>query len=437
MGNKLKGLKINEVSLVSAGANPGARQVILKTGDPEVVAKAAFNDVLAAMSLEEAIEGILEDCWDLNYAFRRSVRSVLDDANIVDKKTAIMTNVQQFMAALSTMVSAADLSASIQKSAGKVEDGKTFTAADFAYVPDPAQPSTWKLRLTSEPGANPDPGIVAAAVAALGEGFRGNKVEIPDSDRPAVLDKVKQAWLNANSDKTEADLPEVLKASCSPNEEELKKTVAQLAAQVAELQFLSSLSDVEKAHYASLAPEDQKVFKEATAEGRVELINKAALAKEEVEVNGVMIKKSLVGEEVFALVKAQSEQIKKHQDQVKKAEEFQRTEVLKSQAVTEYKNLPGSVDDKVLVLKSIDTLPQEERDRITTLLKSANASFGKLFVPNGDDTPPAEDGDGALTQLNTLAKNHATAQNITFEKAYSEVLSTDEGKRLYQQSLAK
>lgn len=95
--------------------------------------------------------------------------------------------------------------------ATKTEDGTAFPASDYAYVPDPDMPSTWKLRLTSSPGGDPDPQIVGAAIAALGKGFRGNKVQIPSADLAAVKAKVKAAWKKANPDKDEEEMPEAIK----------------------------------------------------------------------------------------------------------------------------------------------------------------------------------------------------------------------------------
>ena len=89
----------------------------------------------------------------------------------------------------------------------KTEDGKQFPAGDYAYVPDPARSSTWKLRLTSEPGGAPDPGIVGAACAALGAGFRGRTVEIPGEDRAKVVAKVRAAWREANPGKSDDEMP--------------------------------------------------------------------------------------------------------------------------------------------------------------------------------------------------------------------------------------
>lgn len=97
----------------------------------------------------------------------------------------------------------------------KRENGKDFKPGDYAYVPDSSKPSTWKLRLTNTPGGDPDPNIVGAAVAALGKGFRGNKVQIPSSDRAKVVAKVRNAWKSANKGKPEEEMPDVLKASGS------------------------------------------------------------------------------------------------------------------------------------------------------------------------------------------------------------------------------
>ena len=95
--------------------------------------------------------------------------------------------------------------------AKKTEDGKKFGPGDFAYVPDPAKPSTWKLRLTSTPGGKPDSGHVGAAAAALGPGYRGHKVSIPKAVRDKVIAKVRAAWHSANKGKSDAEMPDVLK----------------------------------------------------------------------------------------------------------------------------------------------------------------------------------------------------------------------------------
>ena len=99
--------------------------------------------------------------------------------------------------------------------ATKTEDGKAFPKSDYAYTPSDT-PSDWKLRLTAEPGGKPDAGIVGAAAAALGAGFRGQKVEIPAADLPAVKAKVRAAWQKANPDKKTDEMPKSIALAAEP-----------------------------------------------------------------------------------------------------------------------------------------------------------------------------------------------------------------------------
>lgn len=93
--------------------------------------------------------------------------------------------------------------------ATKTEGGKEYPASAFAYVPDPEKPSTWKLRLIDDSGEMTAK-QVGMAVAALGAGFRGNKVQIPEGDLAKVKAKVRAAWKKVNPDAEE--VPAVLKS---------------------------------------------------------------------------------------------------------------------------------------------------------------------------------------------------------------------------------
>lgn len=85
----------------------------------------------------------------------------------------------------------------------KTEGDETLSAGDYAYVPDPESPSTWKLRID-------DKAHVGGAVAAIGKGYRGQKVSIPSADLPAVKRRLRAAWKKFNKDKSEDEMPEVL-----------------------------------------------------------------------------------------------------------------------------------------------------------------------------------------------------------------------------------
>ena len=165
---------------------------------------------------------------------------------------------------------------------GKAYGGVKYPASDFAYVPDKDKPSTWKLRLTSAPGGKPDAGIVGAAVAALGEGFRGKRVQIPDADRPAVIARVRAAWKQANPDKGGEELPDVLKGETNKMPmtlEQLEKKFTEVDATVTilkaendllkrENELVTKMSKKERKAYASMSADMQKEFMAGDAEKR-------------------------------------------------------------------------------------------------------------------------------------------------------------------------
>lgn len=77
----------------------------------------------------------------------------------------------------------------------KTEDGTDYPASAFAYVPDPDKPSEWKLRLWEDPTKKVTRAQLGRAAAALSPGgFRGQKVEIPADDLPAVKRKIRTAY---------------------------------------------------------------------------------------------------------------------------------------------------------------------------------------------------------------------------------------------------
>jgi len=102
----------------------------------------------------------------------------------------------------------------IQEAATKHEDpdggfkGGEFPPADYAYVPDREDPSTWALLLTLVPGGMPDPDSVKAAVQAIDPTNPVADNPVPDDALPDVKAALANAWTKAG---LPADsLPEVL-----------------------------------------------------------------------------------------------------------------------------------------------------------------------------------------------------------------------------------
>ena len=176
--------------------------------------------------------------------------------------------------------------------AKKKEGSETLSASAYAYVPDATKPSTWKLRID-------DATHTSAAVAALGKGYRGNKVQIPAADLPSVKRKVKAAYKKFFP---ENDVPEILKSTQEviTLETEIEKAVAkavaaQAAAQAAEMEILKgALASKESELAAYVLKEKENVMK-----ARKEALS-AVLAADTVE--PVLKSLETLNDEAFAVV---------------------------------------------------------------------------------------------------------------------------------------
>ena len=79
--------------------------------------------------------------------------------------------------------------------ATKTEDGESYPASAFAYVPDSNKPSGWKLRLWESPEKKETVAQVGRAAAAFSPGgFRGQRVQIPASAVAGVKAKIRAAY---------------------------------------------------------------------------------------------------------------------------------------------------------------------------------------------------------------------------------------------------
>ncbi|MCL5942744.1 MAG: hypothetical protein M1325_04380 [Actinobacteria bacterium] len=162
----------------------------------------------------------------------------------------------------------------------RIDGGEEYTAADYAYTPQPDKPSTWKLRLAEyvDGEKRMTAAQVGRAVAALSAGgYRGRRVDIPAEDLRAVKEKLRGAWKKTHPDAEAQDMPEhirkaeqtgigdwlrdaIRKAAGIPGQtdggaemtaEEIKKAV-QEAAEAALAPIVARIDKVE----AALAPGD-------------------------------------------------------------------------------------------------------------------------------------------------------------------------------------
>ena len=305
----------------------------------------------------------------------------------------------------------------------KTEDGKMFPASDFAYVPDPNKPSTWKLRLTATPSGPPDTHIVGAAVAALGEGFRGNKVEIPQEDRARVVARVRAAWKKLHEGE---DVPNVLKTveevMSEKQHEELQAKIDELTAQLNKALWTAGLSDVEKTHYARLNDTEKEAFEKLDPDAR-----KASMsADESFETEGQTIRKSEVGDTIYAVLKSQADRAANAEKTAKDEREARLQKEAEAEAQTLLPHLAGTAAEKAELLKGAGEKQRE-------ILKAADEAMAKAMTTTGADGSGEEE--TAVQQIDKMAKALAEEKKIDYGKAYMEVLSTKEGKALYAETI--
>lgn len=96
-----------------------------------------------------------------------------------------------------------------EKTAIKREGGLDFPPRDYAYVPDPLRPATWRLRLTQEPGKIDLEQVQRAAAAISPAGFRGNRLEIPPAATASVNRRLLAEFRRLGVN--EADIPSSVK----------------------------------------------------------------------------------------------------------------------------------------------------------------------------------------------------------------------------------
>lgn len=195
--------------------------------------------------------------------------------------------------------------------------------------------------------------------------------------------------------------------------------------ELAKLRALAAMTDVQKAHHAKLDEQGQAEFEAFSAEERDAVVKALAVEDESfVGDDGVTVTKSAVGAAAYAVMKSQYQQIAKLRD------EADMTRLVK-QAESELKHLPGEAVTKAKVLKSIERMPQAERDALTAMLKSGDAACAPGFVPAASAGEPAAG--AAEATLEGMVTKYMTEHKVTKSAALKAVYASEEGKALLEE----
>lgn len=253
------------------------------------------------------------------------------------------------------------------------------------------------------------------------------------------------AMADATLEKAQSDLA-AAQATIEKNAADLKAATDGLAkaqADMADLQKRATLSDGTRDHLASLEKagdkDKAKAFLDMDEADRKKEVAKAAAGDETCVVEGRTISKRGVGEDVFAILKAQSDKITAGAEAIAKAQEQTALATFEKRANDEFPHLAGTSADRATVLKYLDAAPEPIKKAAETILKAAEGAAKFAFDKagrSGGDQPDDGSPEAALNKGATdLLK--ARPDLKTFEKAYDEFSRTPEGAKLYQQVVEK
>jgi len=259
---------------------------------------------------------------------------------------------------------------------------------------------------------------------------------------PAVLDLSKQA---------EAGVPDSTDASTSsgvpadsvgtvPNEASMSekndqtvdndavaKQLDEVTKRAERAEKVSELNDAQRGIFKSLDGEGQDAFLAMTPEQRNAEVTKAADANAVIhtDLDGVEYRKNddprLVQlakrADAERTARLETEKVAKEADLRKRAEDLN--------------HIPGSVEQRMSILKGIDSLPEDEQAPALEALKAQDAGLAAAFRSHGTQSVPSE-----TNELDGITKRFRDADpSLTPEQAMAKALETPEGEAAYNKSL--
>lgn len=242
---------------------------------------------------------------------------------------------------------------------------------------------------------------------------------------------------NHNQEEVPMDKKELMTAL----EGAVAKALEPVVADAAITKALALMSDAEKAHYATLKGDAATAFVKMDAAARKDAMPAAddeetddpvdpaaAAAKKKAKPAAKSAEAVLLEKSVKDLTKAEArlETLEKAATEAK----------LEKRATTELADVPGTLAEKVNLLKALEALPADAAKSTMDMVKGAGklaTQFTKMLGKQGHSAAA----DSPAAELNKLAAEHQKLhKDMTFHKAYAEVLATEKGQELYVASQA-
>lgn len=327
----MRRFKLHEISGVDRPAQEGAKVRIMKRMEPsiaELFAKYYVDPANGAVSFQGALESSMtsERYYDAMKiigpeieALSTSLRSILGDSSLdyPSKQTMTRNAVEDFMAVARNKWP--DIESALHKILTPEAGDDNNQGVNSMTTKTVEQVQSDLDKMTRD---------IATSAAALTAAT--SKVTELTTSNTALTAKV---------DGQTADL-------------------AKATDQIKTLALKAAMTDEEKEHEARCADEDEKKkFREMSSEARKAEIKKRFDADEVIEVEGQKVRKSVVGETQFRIIKAQNERIVRSETMAGEERNRRLDSELTKRAETTLNHLPGALVAKVAALKIIDAIP--------------------------------------------------------------------------------
>lgn len=205
-------------------------------------------------------------------------------------------------------------------------------------------------------------------------------------------------------------------------------TIKQLQADLATSKKKEEMKDEDKEYMDDMDDdEDKKKFLEMSPEQRALVIAKAKAGDETITVDGNEVRKSVVGDAMFSVIKSQQAQIEKSAKDFEEAEKSRVTAEATEIAKSKFDKVPGNVDERVTMLKAMNDMPEDTRKCFEKVFEQSQALATKAFEQIGNSITYTPGGDDPVSkardELDTLVAKEMDTHKVSKSTAMQRVVA--------------
>lgn len=225
----------------------------------------------------------------------------------------------------------------------------------------------------------------------INEDFKKDFSSLKTGEQPMNLEELKKAL---EEQKAETEL---VKSQNAELLEQVEKSQKELESANSEIEKMKEGDDKKKKEDAAKEKEMEDKFKkglDSETAARIEAIEKKAAENEEI---------------------------------AKKLQEENDLMKLEKSAEEQFPHLPGAPIQKALLLKTLNSMSEDQQKYMTEVLKSADTALSVKFeeIGKAGTVQPGQE------ELDTLVKSYQSEHNVDETEAMNQVLKTARGKELY------